>query len=97
MGENGFATLAIQNKEEQKIIEDVFEHIGGFTSFRFPPIEEKVVYTDEIRAVFRLFFRLAVDVLEQLLRSVNTTIDVERIRLQCQATKTMTLFSEPRQ
>ena len=93
--ENGFATLTIQNPEEQKIVQDVFAHIGDFHTFRFPPIEDNAVYTDEIRAVFRLFFRVAVDVLEQILQSLEETVDVQRVSLQCQQAKTLSLFSAP--
>ena len=92
---NGFATLPIRNEDEQQIIEKVFEHIGGFTSFRFPPIEERGVYTEEIRDVFRLFFRVAVHVLEQILHTLDKTTDVERILLQCEQAKTLLLFSDP--
>lgn len=93
--DHGFATLTIHSPKEQKIVRDVFAHIGDFRTFRFPPIEESAVYTDEIRAVFRLLFRVAVNVLDQILQSVHATADVERIRLQCQQAKTRSLFSDP--
>ena len=93
--DNGFAVLPIRNEDDQKVIESVFAHIGEFTSFRFPPIEEQVVYTDEIRSVFRLFFRVAVDILDQLLQGLELTADVDRIRLQCVQAKRLPLFSEP--
>lgn len=93
--ENGFATLPIHSEDDQKVIESVFAHIGTFTSFRFPPIEEQAIYTDEIRAVFRLFFRVAVHVLEQLLQDLKATEDVERIRLQCEQAKEFPLFEKP--
>ena len=92
---DGFATLTIRNQQEKNIVDNVFTHISSFNSFRFPPIDEQALYTDEIRAVFRLFFQVAVDVLEQLLQSVRSTADVERIRLQCQQAKKITLFSDP--
>ena len=38
---------------------------------------------------------MAVDVLEQILQEVGTTVDVERIRLQCQQAKALSLFSNP--
>ena len=91
--DDGFMCVPIVKEEHRECIAKVMKYIGGFSSFRFPPIDEEAVYTDEIRDVFRLFFQVGVEVLESLLSTLPSTPAVMRVRKQCRLAKNLTLFT----
>ncbi len=92
---DGFVRIPVVQETEKECIHSVLEHIRLFSSFRFPPIEEKAVYTDEIRTAFRLFFQVGVGVLESIVHSLPPTEDVLRLKKEIMNTDLDALFVHP--
>lgn len=94
LADDGFVCLSIVDQKHKDCITKVMESIGQFSSFRFPPIEEQAVYTDEIRDVFRLFFQVGIEVLESILAELPVTPAVQRIQKQCFLAKETPIFAQ---
>jgi hypothetical protein len=95
LSSHGFVRIPVVGDRERRCIDSVLEHIHSFSSFRFPPIEEDVAYTDEIRIAFRLFFQVGVDVLRSLVESLSPTEDVLRLQDEIAHTDLNMLFTYP--
>jgi hypothetical protein len=92
---NGFVRIPVSEESERACIQSVLEHIRFFSSFRFPPMEEKALYTDEIRSAFRLFFQVGVGVLDSILQNLSPTKDVIRLQTEIAHTDEHSLFLHP--
>lgn len=95
LSSKGFVRIPVVQDHEKSCIDSVLEHIRLFSSFRFPPIEEETMYTEEIRTAFRLFFEVGVGALDSILNSLSPTKDVLRLKAEIEQTDLRTLFVHP--
>ena len=89
--QHGFVCISLY-EEYHPLVQRVLRHTENFSSFRFPPIDGKAVYSQDFRDVFSLLYATARQILSAVLQHIPACEEVDRLQQGLLCAEEETIF-----